>query len=65
MTSKLDYTAERKLIVADGGLPANFEFLLDVARGMNVIRGWRRWLLRLQARSYPSAGATSRCARTT
>jgi len=49
MTSKLDYTEERKLIVADGGLPANFGVLLDVARGVNVIRGWRRWLLRLQS----------------
>jgi cholesterol oxidase len=49
MTSKLDYTAERRLIVADGGLPANFDFLLDVARGVNVIRGWRRALLRLEA----------------
>jgi len=48
MTSKLDYTAERRLIVADGGLPANFDFLLDVARGVNVIRGWRRALLRLE-----------------
>jgi cholesterol oxidase len=49
MTSKLDYTADRRLIVADGGLPANFDVLLDVARGVNVIRGWRRWLLRLRA----------------
>lgn len=49
MTSKLDYTAERGLIVADGGLPASFDLLLDVARGVNVIRGWRRWLLRLRA----------------
>ncbi len=49
MTSKLDYTSDRHLIVADGGLPANFDFLLDVARGVNVIRGWRRALLRLQA----------------
>jgi cholesterol oxidase len=48
MTSKLDYTAERNLIVADGGLPASFDFLLDLARGLNVIRGWRRWLLRLR-----------------
>ena len=48
MTSKLDYTTERRLIVADGGLPANFDALLDVARGVNVIRGWRRWLLRLR-----------------
>jgi cholesterol oxidase len=49
MTSKLDYSSDRHLIVADGGLPANFDFLLDVARGVNVIRGWRRALLRLQA----------------
>jgi cholesterol oxidase len=48
MTSMLDYTAERQLIVADGGLPANFDVLLDVARGVNVIGGWRRWLLRLR-----------------
>jgi cholesterol oxidase len=47
MTSKLDYTADRRLIVADGGLPANFDVLLDVARGVNVIKGWRRTLLRL------------------
>jgi cholesterol oxidase len=48
MTSFLDYTADRHLILADGGLPANFDFLLDAARGVNVIRGWRRWLLRLR-----------------
>jgi len=48
MTSKLDYTAERNLIVADGGLPAGFDFLLDLARGINVVRGWRRWLLKLR-----------------
>ncbi len=48
MTSKLDYTAERNLIVADGGLPASFHVLLDLARGVNVVRGWRRWLLRLR-----------------
>ena len=47
MTSKLDYP-ERKLILADGGLPPGFEAILDVARGVNVIRGWRRWLLRLR-----------------
>ena len=66
MTSKLDYTAERRLIVADGGLPASFDVLLDVARGVDVIRGWRRWLLRLRdARGASSAGATRRCARAT
>jgi cholesterol oxidase len=47
MTSKLDYMEERNLIVADGGLPANFDALLDAARGVNVIQGWRRFLLRL------------------
>ena len=46
MTSALDYTEPRRLIVADGGLPSNFDVLLDVARGVDVIRGWRRWLLR-------------------
>jgi cholesterol oxidase len=46
MTSRLDFAAERGLMVADGGLPANFDVLLDVARGVDVIRGWRRWLLR-------------------
>ena len=48
MTSRLDF-AERRLMVADGGLPADFEVLLDVARGIDVIRGWRRWLLRMRA----------------
>jgi cholesterol oxidase len=46
MTSRLDYSAERRLMLADGGLPANFDVLLDVARGVDVIRGWQRWLLR-------------------
>jgi cholesterol oxidase len=48
MTSKLDYTADRRLIVSDGAPPPNFGFLLDLARGINVIRGWRRVLLRLR-----------------
>lgn len=48
MTSRIRYP-ERKLMVADGGLPANFDALLEVARGVNVIRGWRRALLRLRA----------------
>jgi cholesterol oxidase len=46
MTSALDYTADRRMILADGGLPPGFEAILDVARGVNVIRGWRRWLVR-------------------
>jgi cholesterol oxidase len=49
MTSKLDYTPDRHLILADGGLPANFHALLDAARGVNLVRHWRRALLWLRA----------------
>jgi cholesterol oxidase len=49
MTSALDYTDDRRLILADGGLPPGFGELLDVARSANVIQGWRRWLVRLRA----------------
>ena len=49
MTSALDYTADRRLILADGGLPPGFGGVLDVARGVNLIRSWRRWLVRLRA----------------
>ena len=48
MTSALDYTADRRLILADGGLPPGFHGLLDVARGENLISGWRRWLVRVR-----------------
>jgi len=48
MTSRLDYIADRGLMAADGGLPVGFDVLLDVARDVDVIRGWRRWLLRLR-----------------
>ena len=47
MTTKLDYP-ERRAIIANGGLPPGFEAILEVARGVNVIRGWRRWLIRLR-----------------
>jgi cholesterol oxidase len=46
MTSYIDLTHERRLIVADGGLPDRFEGLLEVARGVQVVRGWQRWLMR-------------------
>ena len=49
MTSALDLTEERRLILADGGLPPGFGGVLDVARGVNLIRGWRRWLVRARA----------------
>jgi cholesterol oxidase len=46
MTNALNYTADRGLILADGGLPPGFHGILDVARGENVLTGWRRWLVR-------------------
>ncbi len=49
MTGALDYTEERRLVMADGGLPDNFSGLLEIARGARVITGWRRWLLRAKA----------------
>ena len=48
MTSALDFTEDRGLILADGGLPANWDVLLDVARGANVLTGWHRQLVRLR-----------------
>ncbi len=62
MTSKLDYTAERGLIVADGGLPSEFQFLIDAARGVNVLRGRRRWLLRLRV-AFVRVGLTDQALR--
>jgi cholesterol oxidase len=47
MAMRLDY-AERGFMVADGGLPKSFGILLDVAREVDVIRGWRRLLVRLR-----------------
>ena len=49
MTSALNYTADRHLIVAEGGLPPGFHGVLDIARGENVIRGFGRWLMRARA----------------
>jgi cholesterol oxidase len=46
MTSALNYTADRRLILADGGLPPGFHGLLDVARTVNLIRGWWRGIVR-------------------
>src|SRR5215211_5515516 len=42
MNSALDYTADRRMILANGGLPANFSGLLEIARGLNALTGWRR-----------------------
>jgi cholesterol oxidase len=62
MTSKIDFTADRHLIAADGGLPATFDVLLDVARGVDVVRGWRRWLLRTR-RALTRAGLSDQSLR--
>jgi cholesterol oxidase len=42
MTSRLDYTAERGFMVADGGLPGSFEGLLRIVRGFSALTGWGR-----------------------
>ena len=60
MTSALDYTAERKLILADGGLPPGFQGILDVARAVRVIRGWRRMKTRLRSLSRNRAMTSGR-----
>jgi cholesterol oxidase len=48
MTSALDYTAEHRFLLADGGLPASFGGLLEIVRGYNALRGWARGLLHLK-----------------
>ena len=47
MTSFVDHDDPR-FVLANGGLPANFSGLLEIARGASVITGWRRWLVRLR-----------------
>jgi cholesterol oxidase len=42
MTSRIDYTSERGFMVADGGLPENFGFLLQIVRGIRAITGLGR-----------------------
>jgi cholesterol oxidase len=49
MTSRLDYTADRGFIVADGALPANFGGLLRIVRGLSALTGWGRVLLRVKS----------------
>jgi cholesterol oxidase len=61
MTSKIDYP-ERNMILANGGLPPGFEHILDIARGIDMIRGWRRWRLRLR-RVLVQAGLSDRSMR--
>lgn len=48
MTSGLDYTEERRLILADGGLPTGWSGVLEVLRGTSLLTGWRRLLVRLR-----------------
>ena len=46
MTSRLDYTDEFGFMVADGGLPENFGFVLEIVRGIRGLTGWGRVVLR-------------------
>jgi cholesterol oxidase len=49
MTSRVDYTADRGFMVADGGLPENFGGLLEIVRGFNALTGWGRVVLHLKS----------------
>ena len=48
MTSFVDYD-DPPFVLANGGLPANFSGLLEIARGVSVITGPRRWLVRAKS----------------
>jgi cholesterol oxidase len=50
MTSRVDFP-EEGFMVADGGLPPNLLFLLEIIRGVNALRGWRRHVL-LRAKDF-------------
>jgi cholesterol oxidase len=50
------------MILANGGLPPGFEHILDIARGIDMIRGWQRWLLRLR-RVFVQAGLSDQSLR--
>lgn len=49
MTSYVDRTADRGLMVADGGLPEDWSGVFNILRGYNALTGWRRQLVRLKA----------------
>lgn len=42
MTSRIDYSAEHGFMVADGGLPGNFQGVLAAVREVNALTGWGR-----------------------
>jgi cholesterol oxidase len=48
MTSRLDYTDEFGFMVADGGLPENFGFVLEIVRGIRALTGWGRVVLHVK-----------------
>ena len=45
MTSRIDYSAEHGFMVADGGLPGNFQGVLAAVREVNALTGWGRVVL--------------------
>jgi cholesterol oxidase len=48
MTSRIDYTAERGFMVADGGLPENFGGVLAALREVNALTGLGRVVLHVK-----------------
>lgn len=59
MTSRIDYTDEGGFMVADGGLPANFGFVLEIVRGVSALTGWGQIVLRAK-RAATKLGITDR-----
>jgi cholesterol oxidase len=48
MTSRIDYADEFGFMVADGGVPANFGFVLEIIRGVSALTGWGRVVLHVK-----------------
>jgi cholesterol oxidase len=48
MTSRIDYSDEHGFMVADGGLPENFGFVLAAVRKVNALTGWGRVVLHVK-----------------
>ena len=49
MTTYVDHSDDRRLIVADGGLPDEWSFVFRILRGYDALTGWRRRLVQLKS----------------
>jgi cholesterol oxidase len=62
MTTYVDRTDDRRLIVADGGLPDEWSFVFRILRGYDELTGWRRRLVQLKSAA-ASLGLSDRALR--